>query len=295
MEACVVIRNLNESYQYCHQVTRSRAGNFYYAMRLLRPDKRRAMFALYAFMRHSDDICDSPGPVEARARELEHWRVRLQQVLDGRDDEPGLFPALADTIQRYDIPPVCLMDLLDGQKMDLQTTRYERFDDLYAYCYRVASVVGLCCIHVWGFTGPDAARLAEWRGVAFQLTNILRDLKEDAGRGRIYLPQEDLRRFGCAGEDLRDGTVGPAFRDLMRFEVQRARQYYTQSAPLEEAIDPDGRPALAAMTAIYRTILERIEASGYDVFSRRVRLSRLEKVGLAARAWWRWRVKAWRD
>ena len=264
-------------------------------MRLLPRAKQRAMFALYAFMRHSDDICDAPGPVDLRRKQLDHWREELTLALSGHGDQPGPLPALADTCKRYDIPTAHLLDLLRGQAMDLQVTRYERFEDLYAYCYRVASVVGLCCIHVWGFSSPEAEQQAEWRGVAFQLTNILRDLREDQQRDRIYLPQNELRRFCYSEDDLAGGVINPAFRELMHCQVVRARRFYQQSAPLERAIDPDGRPALAAMTAIYRAILERIEARGYDVFAQRVRLSTAEKVRLAARAWWRWRVMGWRE
>jgi len=286
---------LTQSYAYCHRVTRSRAKNFYYAMRLLPRAKRQAMCALYAFMRHTDDICDGPEPVEHRRRQLGDWRARFQQALDGAPDTGDVFPALDDALSRYAVPREYLLQLLDGVAMDLEITRYERFEDLYAYCFRVASVVGLACIHIWGFTGPDAEQQAEWRGVAFQLTNILRDLKEDHDGGRIYLPQEDLRRFGYSESDLAGGVASPAFRALMAFQIDRAREYYALSAPLERAIQPDGRPALAAMTAIYRALLERIGTRVERVFGERVRLRVGEKVGLAARAWCRWRLMGWRD
>ena len=290
----MVNAQLDRSYEHCYRVTRSRAKNFYYAMRLMPRSRRRAMFALYAFMRHSDDICDGPEPVEQKRRLLADWRTRLEQALDGDPGPDPVFPALVDTVTRHDIPRDYLRQLIEGVEMDLGVTRYERFDDLYAYCFRVASVVGLCCIHIWGFTGTDAPQLAEWRGVAFQLTNILRDLREDHDRGRVYLPREDLDRFGYTEADLAGVVVNPAFRELMAFEVDRARHYYERSGALERSISPSGRPALAAMTAIYRTLLEQIGRQSERVFRERVRLGTAHKVGLAARAWCRWRLTPWR-
>jgi phytoene synthase len=167
---------------------------------------------------------------------------------------------------------------------DLEPRRVATFDELYRYCYQVASVVGLSIIHIFGFQSPDALPLAEKCGVAFQLTNILRDIREDAGRGRCYLPAEDLRRFGVTAEDLAAGTRGQNFSQLMQFEVERARRYYEESAPLIGFIDPASRPSLRALVGIYSRLLERIAELDYDIFSRRVALSSLEKSLIVARA-----------
>jgi phytoene synthase len=169
--------------------------------------------------------------------------------------------------------------------MDLTVRRYERFDELYQYCYRVASVVGLVCIEIFGYHDARAREYAESCGIAFQLTNILRDVREDGARGRIYLPLEDLRRFEYTEEELLQGVVNDRFLRLMEFEVARAREYYDRALPLLSLIDRESRPALQAMIAIYRGILTRIEQGGYDVFAERARLSHWEKVGIAARAW----------
>jgi phytoene synthase len=170
--------------------------------------------------------------------------------------------------------------------MDLTTTRYETFEELYQYCYRVASVVGLVCIHVWGFSGGEETYIpAEACGLAFQLTNILRDVKEDAARGRIYLPLEDLRRFGYTEEELLAGVTDERFHQLMQFEVQRAREYYEKALPLIPLIDPVARPTFVIMYRIYRGLLDKIEQAGYNVFAERAKLSTAKKVGIVAQEW----------
>ena len=216
---------LADSYAYCERLARREAGNFYHAFRLLPRPQRRAMCALYAFMRIADDLSDGPqAPAEKRTL-LDDWRHQLDQALAGAGTH-RLHPAFAHTVRTYGIPRQYLVDVLDGVCMDLEPVLYDTFADLYRYCYRVASAVGLACIHIWGFDGADAMKSAEAAGIAFQLTNILRDLAEDAVRGRCYLPREDLERFGCSGEQLRRGQRDDNFRRLMRFEVERARSYY---------------------------------------------------------------------
>src|SRR5207302_11212368 len=191
-----------------------------------------------------------------------------------------ILPAFHDVTRKYAIPKRFFHDLIDGAEMDLTKTRYETFDELYRYCYRVASVVGFVCIHVWGFSGGDSAYVpAEACGLAFQLTNILRDVKEDAQRGRIYLPLEDLQRFGYSEQDLLNGVADSRFHELMRFEAARAREYYDKALPLIPLIDPASRPTSVIMYRIYRCLLDKIESHGYDVFSRRAKLSAARKVG----------------
>jgi phytoene synthase len=174
--------------------------------------------------------------------------------------------------------------MIDGVESDLKPRRIETFSELYKYCYQVASVAGLTALHIFGFDSPDALPLAEKCGIAFQLTNILRDIREDSERDRVYLPEEDLRRFGVNAGDLRAGKRDGAFTELMRFEARRARDYYDESRPLLGMVSPRSRASLAALIAIYSRLLERIEAGGYDVFSRRVRLPAAEKVWIMLRA-----------
>jgi phytoene synthase len=241
------------------------------------------MCALYAFMRVADDLSDGPQPVAEKRALLDDWRRQLDLALAGRYTH-RLHPAFHDTVVAYAIPRQYLMDVLDGVCMDLEPVRFETFADLYPYCYRVASAVGLACIHIWGFERPEAKVQAEAAGIAFQLTNILRDLAEDAGRGRVYLPREDLKRFGYSEEQLCRGERNGAFRQLMQFQVERARSYYGAAEPLPGLLQPAGRAVCLVMTRTYRGLLEEIERRNYDVFSGRVRLSRWYKTWLALRA-----------
>jgi 15-cis-phytoene synthase len=274
--------SLARSYRYCEALTRREAGNFYPAFRLLAARERRSMCALYAFMRIADDLSDEPGPTDVKRAQLGRWREALQQALGGHYRHTAL-PALHATVERYRIPLAYLEAVLDGVEMDLEPVIYPTFADLRLYCYRVASAVGLACIHVWGFHGEVAKQHAEDAGVAFQLTNILRDLGEDAARGRVYLPQEDLQHFGYDADGLRLGRRDEAFRALMRFEVQRARGYYDAAAPLVPLLAPAGRAVFLMMARTYRGLLDEIERRDFDVFGARVRLSRWRKLWFAAR------------
>jgi phytoene synthase len=274
---------IDQSYRYCVRVARSRARNFYYSFVLLSRQQRKAMCAIYAFMRHCDDLSDDPGASRAA---LDGWRRELDEALAGRLGSHPLWPALRHTVRRFDIPHEYLREMIEGVSSDLEPRRFETFDELYHYCYQVASVVGLTIVHIFGFDTPSALPLAEKCGVAFQLTNILRDLREDAERGRIYLPAEDLLRFGVTGDDLRAGHRSPEFLSLMKFEAARARSYYNESQPLLDLIHPRSRPSLWALVGIYSSLLDRIERTGYDVFRRRVRLSAFEKSCIILRALW---------
>jgi phytoene synthase len=277
------VPSLGGSYAYCERLARREARNFYPAFRLLPTDQRRALCALYAFLRIADDLADGTGSLDSRREPLARWREQFHDALAGHYRHP-LHPALRDTLARFSVPPAYLEAVLDGVAMDLDTQRYATFDDLYSYCYRVASAVGLACIHVWGFTDPRALVHAEAAGIAFQLTNILRDLSEDAARDRIYLPAEDLTRFGYDADRLRRGVRDDAFHALMRFEVERARDYYARAAPLAELLRPAGRAVFLVLSRTYAGLLDAIVRRDYDVFSRRVRLGRLHKLWLAASA-----------
>jgi 15-cis-phytoene synthase len=275
---------VSESYRYCIQWTRATARNFHYSFWCLPEHKYRGMCAIYAFMRYSDDVSDDLGG--DRASRLDAWRSALDAAFEGEYGDSRILPAFHDTVRRFGIPRQYFHDLIDGTAMDLEPRRYETFEDTYRYCYHVASVVGLVCIHVFGFKDDQTKLLAEYNGIAFQLTNILRDLREDAQMGRVYLPQEDLVRFGYTEQDLRDGVRNERFRELMRFEVARAREYYDLAAPLVQLVDEDSRPCLKAMRAIYGGILERIVQQDYDVFSRRARVPTWQKLRIATTAWW---------
>ena len=275
---------LDVSYRYCREVARKRARNFYYSFVVLPREKRDAMCAVYAFMRYCDDIADDPDLRLDRAKMLEAWRRSLDNAAEGRCDDSPILPAFRDSVSKFEIPLEYFHDLIDGASMDLSVGRYATFDQLYGYCYKVASVVGLVCIHVFGFDCPDAKKYAEYCGIAFQLTNILRDLKEDAAGGRVYLPEEDLRAFKYSADDLISGVRDERFSRLMRFEVARARGYYTAALPLVEMVHGSGRPGLCAMIEIYFSILEAIERKHYDVFDNSISVPRGRKVAIAARA-----------
>jgi phytoene synthase len=273
--------DLNKSYAHCRGVARRRAKNFYYSFLLLPREKRDAMCAIYAFMRYCDDLSDEPG---ASRGPLERWRTALDHALAGQFDGHPTLPAFHDTVQRYKIPSEYFHEMIDGVSSDLGPRRVQTFDELYRYCYQVASVVGLTTIHIFGFDSPAALPLAEKCGVAFQLTNILRDVREDSGLGRIYLPSEDLARFGVDAADLEAGRRTPEFIELMRFEAARARAYYEESQPLLAMVHRRSRESLWALIEIYSRLLAKIEAAQYDVLARRIELSTTEKSWIVLRA-----------
>jgi phytoene synthase len=282
-EKCVT-RALELSYNHCRAVARRRAKNFYYSFLLLPRPQRNAMCAIYAFMRYCDDLSDEPG---ASREPLDRWRIALDHALAGKYDGHPTLPAFHDTVSRYHIPRDYFYEMIDGVSSDLEPRRIRTFAELYRYCYQVASVVGLTTIHIFGFDSSDALPLAEKCGVGFQLTNILRDVREDSGRGRIYLPAEDLTRFGVSADDLQAGRRTPAFTDLMRFEGTRARAYYKESQPLLGMVHAESRSSLWALIEIYSRLLTKIEASNYDVLSRRIALSPAEKLWIVACAFLR--------
>jgi 15-cis-phytoene synthase len=282
----------------CQTLTKTSGSNFACAFRFLPKPQRKALYAIYAFCRVTDDLVDEGAPTARDAgaesirpalEQLKAWRAELDACFRGESSHPVML-GLTETIRAFQIPHAYFEELLTGVEMDVVKSRYATFGELQQYCYRVAGVVGLMCIEVFGYTRPETRTYAERLGTAFQLTNILRDLGYDAARGRIYLPQEDLQRYGYTEADLLDRKVTPAFRSLMRFEVARAREFY---AAAQAALPVQDRRAMLPaeiMTAIYRRILERIEATDYDVFSRRIRLSDPYRLLLALGCWARRRL-----
>jgi phytoene synthase len=277
---------LRESYRFCHGVARREARNFYYSFLLLPPERRRSMCALYAFMRRTDDLADCDAPAEAKRAGLRSWREAMAGGPGvAAEDWPGRL-ALLDTVARHEIPAAYLHGVIDGVIQDIEPQPFATFDALYRYCYLVASTVGLCCIHIWGFRsdGGRAEWLAERCGVALQLTNIVRDVREDALSGRVYLPQEDLARFGVGPADLTAGSPSEALRRLLRFQGERAYGYYAESRPLVELVSPVGRPVLRTIVGIYRALLDRMAGRDYEVLRGRVSLSPLHKTAIMVRS-----------
>jgi phytoene synthase len=278
---------LEASYHHCEYVAKTQAKNFYYSFVTLPPPKKAAMCAIYAFMRYSDDVSDEAAENKTKSEEMQAWRSALERAFEGDYGDSQILPAFHDVVQKYAIPALYFHDLIDGTQMDLTQTRYATWEDLRLYCYRVASVVGFVCIHVWGFDSkhPHVMEYAEACGLAFQLTNILRDVKEDAERGRIYLPQEDLERFGVTEAQLQQGVMEPGIRNLIAFEAERARGFYEQAEQLIPLVSSEGRPTLRIMMEIYRGILTAIEQNQYDVFSQRARVSTPKKLAIVSSAW----------
>jgi 15-cis-phytoene synthase len=267
---------LETSYNFCRKIARTRARNFYYSFLLLSREQKNAMCAIYAFMRYCDDISEGEG---ASLEAISQWRSDLDQALTGNYPANPLWPAFHDTVQRYKIPHNYFHEMIDGVSSDLEPRQIQTFDELYRYCYQVASVVGLTIIHIFGFESKDTLLLAEKCGIAFQLTNILRDVREDSENHRIYLPAEDIHRFDADLAKYNDNFIA-----LMRFEADRARAYYNESLPLIGLVHQRSRRSLWALIEIYRRLLEKMERSKFDVLSRRVRLPGWEKLGIVLRA-----------
>jgi phytoene synthase len=245
------------------------------------------MCALYAFLRHTDDLADESASSAWKTEAIEAWRLDLDAALAGRQAHwPGL-AALADTVARHGIPPRLLQAVIEGVSMDVEPRRYATFADLALYCHHVASVVGLCCLHIWGFDpdGGRALRLAENCGIALQLTNIIRDVRDDAGNGRVYLPLEDLERFGVAALELQAaGPPSDRLRALLAFQAERALSYYDAARELAPLITPTGRPVFLTIIGTYRGLLDEIVARNYHVQDGRVSLSKLRKTIVVLRA-----------
>ncbi|MFQ5846331.1 MAG: presqualene diphosphate synthase HpnD [Candidatus Methylomirabilales bacterium] len=259
-------------------------SSFYYSFLFLPRPKREAIYAVYALSRSVDDIADDPGDVAEKAERLKAWREELDRCYAGRPTHP-ITTQLRDCLDRYPVPQRYFEELLAGVEMDLTISRYSTFADLHRYCYRVASVVGLICIEIFGYRHETTKAYAVNLGLALQLTNILRDLKTDGRRGRIYLPQEDLQRFEYREDDLLNGRYTPAFFSLMRFEADRARESFRQAAASLHPEDRKNMVAAEIMGRIYRETLEAIERKNYRVFGDRIALSTARKLQLALTTW----------
>jgi phytoene synthase len=270
-------------------LTRKSRSNFYYSFLFLAKEQREAMYAVYAFCRSVDDIADGAAPVGEKAASLDAWRRELDQCYLGKPEHP-ITVKLAQSLRRFPIAKEYFAELIAGVEMDLSRGRYPSFRELYEYCYRVAGVVGLMCIEIFGYRNPTAKDYAVKLGVALQLTNIMRDLRVDAKRDRIYLPQDELARFGYSETELLHGVYNPAFVELMRFCGARARQYFHHARQLLAAEDRCTLFAAEIMGSIYYQLLEAIETSGYRVFDRTITLPTSRKLWIALSIWARSRA-----
>jgi 15-cis-phytoene synthase len=274
---------LESDYARCAEITRRSSSNFYYAFMLLPAERRRALHAVYAFCRFIDDIADDESADDA-ASLLNRWREELDRVYGGTPTR-AISRALADSASRFNIPRKYFEEIIAGVEMDLTRKRYANFKDLRQYCYRVASAVGLICIEIFGYTNPGARIYAEKLGIACQITNILRDVKEDAARGRIYLPLEDLARFDVTEEEILHSVYSPNFVRLMEFEAARAQDFYREAEAELPAEDRSTLLTAEAMRLIYGALLDRIVRSNYRVLDRRLSLPAPLKLYLVWRAW----------
>ncbi len=267
----------------CAEITRRASSNFYYAFMLLPLERRRALYSVYAFCRFVDDIADSDG-INNPGEMLARWREELDNVFAGTPSR-AISRALSESVRRFNIPRRYLEQVIEGVEMDLTKRRYDTFTDLLHYCRRVASAVGRICIEIFGYHNQSTRVYAQRLGIACQLTNIIRDVGEDAARDRIYLPLQDLARFDVSEAEILNGVYSSRFRTLIESEAQRARQYYREA---EQALTDEDRGAMLAaeaMRLIYASLLERIARAGYRVFDRRMSLSAPRKLYLVGRAW----------
>ena len=286
------------AYSVCKGITRRSAKNFYYAFLVLPRRKRQALCAVYAFMRRCDDIADDPTlALPDRRQKLDTWLDALHRAQQGEPTDDAILLALTDAQRRFAIPAGLLDELAHGTAMDVEqeensaqttsapglTIQYRTFQDLRLYCYRVASVVGLVCIHIFEYRDPAAEPLAERCGLAFQLTNIIRDVKEDAGMGRVYLPEEDLAKFQISGSELLTTPDPARFRPVLALEADRAREFYSSGDALIPYVAEDSQPALWVLVTIYRSLLEKIAEKQYDVFTAKISLSTSEKLRILAK------------
>lgn len=270
--------------EYCQQKAAASGSSFYYSFLYLPAERRRAITALYAFCREVDDVVDEPGEPQVAAAKLAWWRAELANLFAGKPQHP-VTQALAPHAQSYAISPERLNEIIDGMEMDLRQTRYLDWPALERYCYRVAGVVGLLAAGIFGYRNARTLDYAKDLGIAFQLTNIIRDVGEDARKDRIYLPMEDLKRFGLAAADILKLKETPAFKSLMEFEAERARSYYDRAlAALPDEDRRTQRPGLI-MAAIYRTLLKEMARDGFPVLSQRTSLTPLRKFWIAWRTW----------
>ncbi len=269
---------------YCQRKAAQSGSSFYYSFLFLPPERRRAITALYAFCREVDDVVDECTDMQLARTKLAWWRAELVSTYQGKPSHP-VMQSLAEASRTYNLPQELLAEIIDGMEMDLAQTRYPDFKALQLYCYRVASVVGLLAAEIFGYENRRTLKYAHDLGLAFQLTNIIRDVGEDARRGRIYLPMDELARFGVPAEDILHARYSNGFRQLMAFQMDRAEQLYEQAyAQLPDQDRRAQRPGLV-MAAIYRTLLREIRRDGCRVLDRRMALTPIRKLWIAWRTW----------
>jgi phytoene synthase len=269
---------------YCQQKAAASGSSFYYSFLFLPPERRRAITALYAFCREVDDVVDECSDAALARAKLAWWRAELAATYEGRPSHP-VTQSLAGVLTHFNLPQEILAEIIDGMEMDLTQTRYPDFKALHLYCYRVASTVGLLAAEIFGYEDRRTLKYAHDLGLAFQLTNIIRDVGEDARRGRIYLPSDELARFGLNAEDILYGRYSEAFRNLMVFQIERAETFYEQAFAQLPAQDRRAQRPGLAMAAIYRALLREIRKDGCRVLDRRIALTPLRKLWLAWRTW----------
>jgi 15-cis-phytoene synthase len=272
-------------HDYCRRRTAASGSSFYYGFLCLPAPRRRAIMALYAFCREVDDVVDETGDVDTARAQLDEWRAEIARVYAGTPKHP-VGRALADVAAEFRLPEEQLLEIIDGMEMDLEQNRYESFSQLQLYCYRVASVVGLLSAEIFGYTDRRTLRYAHDLGLAFQLTNILRDVGDDARRGRIYLPQDELARFGVTEDDVLAGRYSPQMTELLAFQAQRARDFYERAMGELPAADRRAQRPGLIMAAIYRRLLDDIVTGGYRVLGDPPRLPTSLKLRLAVSAFW---------
>jgi len=272
------------------EISKKSKSSFYYAFNLLPAEQRDAMNTVYAFCRETDDIVDE-GTVadDVKYDKLRKWRIELERSLNGHSEYP-LINKLSKTIQNFNIPLEPFFDLLKGMEMDLQQKRYVTFNDLQTYCYRVASTVGLMCIEIFGYRHPSAKDFAVNLGIALQLTNILRDVKKDAEKGRIYLPKEDLEKFDYNESDIFNNTYNENFQKMMKYQVERAREYFNTATASLNKEDKKAMFAARAMQHIYYRMLNKIVDADYDVYNNKIKISTAKKVGISLGVWAKYRL-----
>jgi phytoene synthase len=270
--------------EYCQRKATSSGSSFYYSFLFLPPERRRAITALYAFCREVDDVVDEGMDPQLAATKLAWWRTEVGNLFAGKPQHP-VTRALEPQRDKYGISAARLNEIIDGMEMDLRQTRYLDWAGLESYCYRVASVVGLLAAGIFGYRDERTLDYAKHLGIAFQLTNIIRDVGEDARKNRVYLPVEDLQRFGVPASDILQAKETPAFRSLMEFQAERARRYYESAMSALPAQDRRAQRPGLIMAAIYRTLLEEIQRGGFQVLTQRTSLTPLRKFWIAWRTW----------
>ena len=270
--------------QYCQNKASASGSSFYYSFFFLPKEKRRAITALYAFCREVDDVVDECSDEQVARTTLNWWRAQVSEIYSGKPQHP-VAQALVSVVQKFNLAQEHLLEIIDGMEMDLSYNRYADFDTLRRYCYHVASVVGLCSVEIFSYRNPDTLKYAQDLGLAFQLTNIIRDVGEDARRDRIYLPQDELARFGVSEEDILQSRESDNFRRLMEFQIERAESYYASAFAALPTEDRKNQRSGIIMAAIYRTLLQEIKNDGCHVMRQRVSLTPVRKLWLAWKTW----------